>query len=66
MWEVCQLISFHIQYLEGRQLSYILRKGRQLIIMKIQNLDGYETQEAAGLRKQGGEVIRVDNEHLFL
>lgn len=38
MWEICQLIPFHIQYLEGRQLSYILRKGRQLIIMKIQNL----------------------------
>lgn len=29
-----------------------------------QYLDGYETQEAAGFRKQGGEVIRVDNEHL--
>lgn len=25
-------------YLEGRQLPYILRKGRQLVLMKIQNL----------------------------
>lgn len=29
-----------------------------------QYLDGDETQEAAGFRKQGGEVIRVDNQHL--
>lgn len=27
-------------------------------------LDGYETQEAAGFRKQGSEVVRVDNQHL--
>lgn len=29
-----------------------------------QYLDGYETQEAAGFREQGSEVIRVDNQHL--
>lgn len=29
-----------------------------------QYLDGCETQEAAGFRKQGSEVICVDNQHL--
>ena len=29
-----------------------------------QYLDGGETQEAAGFREQGSEVIRVDNQHL--
>lgn len=31
----------------------------------LQYLDGYETQEAAGFRNQGSEVIRVHNQHLW-
>lgn len=60
------MIPFYIQYLQGCQLPNIVRKGCQLVVMEIQNLDGGEAQEAARLGQQGGEMVCVDDQHLFL